>query len=73
MTTSLRTTSLPLHLIELEHRAAVLQLSLLGLRAAWPSNAVAQIDFNVVCHSADKLRAHIEGVRLECEYANGGN
>ena len=67
------TTSLPLHLKELEHRAAVLQLSLLGLRAAWASNAVAQIDFDVVCHSADKLRAHIEGVRIECEYANGGN
>ena len=43
------TTSLPLHLKELEHRAAVLQLSLQGLRAAWASNAVAQVDFDVVC------------------------
>lgn len=73
MTTSLRTTSLPLHLIELEHRAAVLQLSLLGLRAAWANNAVAQVDFDVICHSADKLRAHLQGVRIEAEYAEGGS
>ena len=70
-TTSMRTTSLPLHLIEIEHRAAVLQLSLLGLRAAWASNAVAQVDFDVVCHSAEKLRSHIQGVRIVCEYADG--
>lgn len=36
-------TSLPLHLKELEHRAAVLQLSLQGLRAAWAGNAVALV------------------------------
>ena len=66
------TASLPLHLKELEHRAAVLQLSLQGLRAAWAGNAVAQVDFDVVCHSAEKLRAHLQGVRIECEYAEGG-
>lgn len=73
MITSMRTTSLPLHLIELEHRAVVLQLSLQGLRAAWASNAVAQVDFDVVCHSAEKLRAHIQDVRIVCEYAEGGS
>jgi hypothetical protein len=66
------TPSLPLHLQELEHRAAILQLSLQGLRASWASNAVAQVDFDVVCHSAEKLRAHLQGVRIECEYAKGG-
>jgi len=66
------TTSLPLHLKDLEHRAAVLQVSLQGLRSAWASNAVAQFDFDVVCHSAEKLRAHLQGVRIECEYAKGG-
>jgi hypothetical protein len=64
-------TSLPLHLKDLEHRAAVLGLSVQGLRAAWASNAVAQVDFDAVCHSAEKLRAHLEGVRIECEYAQG--
>ncbi len=67
------TTTLPFHLKDLEHRAAVLQLSLQGLRAAWASNVVAQVDFNVVCHSAEELRAHLEGVRIECEYAQGRN
>ncbi len=67
------TTSLPLHLKELEHRAAVLQLSLQGLRAAWTGNAVALVDFDAVCFSAHKLRAHLEGVRIECEYAQGRN
>jgi hypothetical protein len=66
------TTSLPLHLKDLEHRAAVLQLSLQGLRAAWASNAVAAVDFDAVCHSAEKLRAHLEGVRIEAEYSQGG-
>ncbi len=66
------TGSLPLNLKELEHRAAVLWLSLQGLRAAWASNAVAQVDFDVVCHSAEELRAHLQGVRIECEYAKGG-
>jgi hypothetical protein len=73
MTTSLRTTSLPLHLIELEYRAVALQLSLQGLRAVWASNAVAQVDFDVVCHSAEKLRSHLQGVRIECENAEGRN
>ena len=67
------TTSLPLHLKDLEHRAAVLQLSLQGLRAAWASNAVALVDFDAVCHSAEKLRAHLEGVRIELEYSQGGS
>ncbi len=63
---------LALHLSELEHRAAVLQLSLQGLRAAWATNAVAQVDFDAVCHSAEKLRSHLEGVRIEYEYAEVG-
>ena len=67
------TASLPLHLKELEHRAAVLQLSLQGLRAAWASNAVALVDFDAVCFSAEKLRSHLQGVRIECEYAEGGS
>jgi len=66
------TTTLPLHLKDLEHRAAVLQLSLQGLRAAWASNAVALVDFDAVLHSAEKLRAHLQGARIECEYAEGG-
>jgi hypothetical protein len=66
------TTSLPLHLKDLEHRAAVLQLSVQGLRAAWARNAVALVDFDAVLHSAEKLRAHLEGVRIECEYNQGG-
>jgi hypothetical protein len=65
------TPSLPLHLKELEHRAAVLQLSLQGLRAAWAGNAVAVVDFDAVCLSAEKLCSHLQGVRLECEYAEG--
>ncbi len=65
-------TTLPLHLKDLERRAAVLQLSLQGLRAAWASNAVALVDFDAVCHSAERLRAHLEGFRIECEYSQGG-
>jgi hypothetical protein len=72
MPTPLRTTSLPLHLIELEYRAVALQLSLQGLRAAWASNTITQGDFDVVCHSAEKLRAHLQGVRIEAEYSEGG-
>jgi hypothetical protein len=67
------TTTLPLHLRDLEHRAAVLYLSLQGLRTAWATNAVALVDFDAVIHSAEKLRAHLEGVRIECEYAEGGH
>ena len=67
------TPTLPLHLKDLEHRAAVLGLSLQGLRAAWATRAVAQADFDAVCHSAEKLRAHLQGVRIEAEYANGGH
>jgi len=66
------TTTLPLHLKDLEHRAAVLQLSLQGLRAAWVGNAVALVDFDAVCFSAEKLRTHLQGARIECEYAEGG-
>jgi hypothetical protein len=65
-------TSLPLHLKDLEHRAAVLGLSLQGLRAAWAGNAVALVDFDAVCSSAEKLRAHLQGARIEFEYAEGG-
>jgi hypothetical protein len=66
------TPSLPLHLKELEHRAAVLQLSLQGLRAARAGNAVALVDFDAVCFSAEKLRAHLQGTRIELEYSEGG-
>jgi hypothetical protein len=66
-------TSLPLHLKDLEHRAAVLSLSIQGLRAAWASTAVSQVDFDAVCHSAEKLRSHLEGVRIELEYSQGGH
>ncbi len=65
--------TLPLDLKELEHRAAVLHLSLQGLRAAWARNAVAQVDFDAVLHSAELLRSHIQGVRIEREYAQGRN
>jgi hypothetical protein len=44
-----------------------------GLRAAWAGNAVALVDFDAVCFSAHKLRAHLEGIRIECEYAQGRN
>jgi hypothetical protein len=67
------TPSLPFDLKELEHRAAVLQLSLQGLRAAWTGNAVALVDFDAVCSSAEKLRAQLQGTRIECEYAEGRN
>jgi hypothetical protein len=66
------TTTLPLHLKDLEHRAAVLSLSIQGLRAAWVSTAESQVDFDAVCASAEKLRAHLEGVRIEFEYSQGG-
>jgi hypothetical protein len=67
------TPSLPLHLKELEQRVAVLQLSTQGLRAAYGSDPAAQADFDAVCHDATKLRGHLQGVRIECEYAEGGH
>jgi hypothetical protein len=60
------------HLKDIEHRAAVLSLSIEGLRSTWARNAVALVDFDVVIHSAEKLRRHIEGLRIECEYNQGG-
>lgn len=66
-------TTLPMHLKELEHRAAVLHLSLQGLRTASASKAGAQVDFDVVVHSADKLRSHIQGVLVAYEDAKGGS
>jgi hypothetical protein len=30
------------------------------------------VDFDAVCFSAEKLRAHLQGARIECEYAEGG-
>jgi hypothetical protein len=65
------TPGLPLHLKELEHRAAVLQLSLQGLRAAWADNAVALVEFDAVSFSAEKPRAHLQGARIESEYEGG--
>ncbi len=50
-----------------------MQNTVQGLRAAWASKAVAHVDFDVVCHSAEKLRSHLQGVRIECEYAEGGS
>jgi hypothetical protein len=67
------TTALPLHLTELEQRVAVLQLSVQGLRATYALDATARGDFDAVCHDVTKLRAHFQGVRIECEYAKGGN
>ena len=65
------TTAVPLHLIELEQRVAVLQLSLQGLRATYATDAAARADFDAVTHDADKLRAHVAGLRIECEYRQG--
>jgi hypothetical protein len=33
----------------------------------------ARGDFDAVCHDAVKLRSHLQGVRIECEYAEGRN
>ena len=65
--------TLPLHLIELEQRVAVLQLSLQGLRAAYATDPAARADFDAVSHDAGKLRSHLAGLRIECEYAGGRN
>jgi len=67
------TTSLPLHLGELAQRAAVLHLSLQGLRASYATDAEAQADFDAVCQDATKLRAHLDCIRIEVEYAKGGS
>lgn len=64
--------SLTVHLTELEQRVAVLQLSIQGLRATYGANPAARADFDAVCHDAVKLRSHLQGVRIECEYAKGG-
>jgi hypothetical protein len=65
------TAALPLHLTELVQRVTVLQLSLRGLRATYATDADARADFDAVCHDANKLRAHLDGVRID--YVNGGN
>ena len=65
--------TLELHLTELEQRVAVLQLSIQGLRAAYATDASARADFDAVTHDAGKLRAHVAGLRIECEYAGGTN
>jgi uncharacterized small protein (DUF1192 family) len=65
------TAALPLHLKELEQRVAVLQLSIQGLRATYGADPAARADFDAVCHDAVKLRSHLQGVRIECEYAEG--
>ncbi len=61
-----------MHLKELEQRVAVLQLSIQGLRATYASDAMARADFDAVVDDATKLRSHVKGVRIECEYAEGG-
>jgi hypothetical protein len=63
--------SLTFQLTELEQRAAVLQLSIQGLRATYGADPAARVDFNAVCHDAVNLRSHLQGVRIECEYAEG--
>jgi uncharacterized small protein (DUF1192 family) len=63
--------SMSLHLTELEQRVAVLQLSIQGLRATYGADPAARADFDAVCHDAVKLRSHLQGVRIECEYAEG--
>lgn len=65
------TAALPLHLTELEQRVAVLQLSIQGLRATYATDAAARSDFDAVTHDAAKLRAHVAGLRIECEYSQG--
>lgn len=65
------TATLPMHLKELEQRVAVLQLSIQGLRARYGADSAARADFDAVCHDATKLRSHLRGVRIECEYAEG--
>jgi hypothetical protein len=65
------TAELPLHLAELVQRVTVLQLSLQGLRATYATDAVARADFDAVYHDANKLRAHLDGVRIE--YVKGGS
>ena len=66
------TTSLLFRLIELEQRVAVLQLSLQGLCAAYATDATARADFDTVAHHTSILRSQLAGVRIECEYAQGG-
>jgi hypothetical protein len=65
--------TLAFHLIELEQRVAVLQLSVQGLRATYAADATARADFDAVVHDATKLRAHLAGVRLEVDYSKGGS
>jgi hypothetical protein len=61
------------HLTELEQRRAVLQLSILGLRVMYATDAAARADFEAVTHDAAKLRSHVAGLRLECAYAKGAS
>jgi hypothetical protein len=63
--------SLTFHLTELEQRVAVLRLSIQGLRARYATDPAARADFDAVCQDATNLRANLQGVRIECEYAEG--
>ncbi len=65
------TASLPLHLKEIEDRAILLQLAVAGLQAAYGTDPVVRDDFDAVVHAAVKLQAHIHGVRVESEGAEG--
>lgn len=67
------TASLTVDLRELEQRVTVLQLSVQGLRATYGADPAARADFDAVCHDAVNLRSHLQGVRIECEYAEGGS
>jgi hypothetical protein len=66
------TANLSLHLTELEQRVAVLQLSIQGLRATHATDVAARADFDAVTHDVAKLRAHVAGLRIECDYEQGG-
>ena len=59
------TTSLPLHLKEIEDRTILLGLAIQGLAAAYGQDEAVRPDFDAVVHATAKLMAHIHGVRVE--------
>jgi len=64
--------TLVLHAAELEHGSRPPTLAP-GLCATYAIDATARSDFDAVCHDAVKLRAHLEGVRIEVKYEKGEN
>jgi hypothetical protein len=67
------TANLSFHFAELEQRVAVSAALDPGLRPSYGADPAARADFDAVCRDATKLRAHLQGVRIECEYAEGGH